>query len=458
MDRPALKKLIEDIKSKKIDCIVVYKVDRLSRSLLDFANLLSLFDDHNVTFVSITQHFNTQTSMGRLTLNILLSFAQFEREMIGERTRDKMGAARKKGKFVGGRPALGYDIDKEKHCLIANKEEAKVIGMIFDTYMKNPSLLNTAEEVNRAGFRSKGYIMKGKLRAGIEFNRNSIRHILRNKIYTGKVFYRDEVYEGEHEAIISEETFNTVQKLLDTNRRTRQRANTKNIGILSQIFRCTACNSAIIYTYTQKKKYHYNFYVCAKASKHGFKNCPTKILNAQRTEETILNFLKEISTSYHFKPEVWEHLPTKERIEIVRSLINVIEYDANNKKIKIVLNDGSRHTFDIDLKKDNKPQNARGNMGEEPRLRQLLLLAHQVLGLIQNKNANSLKQVSEWTTMSHQRLNQIMNLLLLCPSIQEEIILSSNKQLFKIPEYNIRQIVKESDWDKQSTLWKKLSQ
>ena len=457
MDRPALKQLIDDIKNKKIDCVVVYKVDRLSRSLLDFANLLSLFDDHNVTFVSITQHFNTQTSMGRLTLNILLSFAQFEREMISERTRDKMGAARRKGKFIGGRPALGYDIDIENRRLVINKEEAKIVNIMFNEYIKNPSLFGVVDIVNKAGYRSKEHIMRGKLRSGIEFNRNSICLILRNKIYTGKVFYKGEVYEGEHEAIISEDTFNTVQKLLDENRRTRQRASTKNIGILSQIFRCKACNSAIIYTYTQKKKYHYNFYVCARANKRGYKNCPTKILNAQRTEETILNYLKEISTSYHFKSEVWDQLPTQERIKIVRSLIKVVEYDAVNKKMKIILNDGSRHKFDIDLKKDVRVRNSRGDISEEPRLRQLLLLAHQIQGLIQNKNATSLKQISEWTTISHQRLNQIMNLLLLCPSIQEEIILSSNKQLFKIPEYSIRQIIKESDWDKQRILWKNLS-
>ena len=161
---------------------------------------------------------------------------------------------------------------------------------------------------------------------------------------------------------------------------------------------------------------------------------------------------------YYFKADVWEQLPTQERIKIVRSLIKVIEYDAINKKVKIKLNDGSRHNFDIDLKSSNRPRNRRNNMSEEPRLRQLLLLAYQTQELIRSKKAAGLKQVSGWTGISHQRLNQIMNLLLLCPSIQEEIILSSNKQLFKIPEYSIRQITKEPDWDEQHILWKKLSQ
>jgi len=134
-DRPALQRLIDDIKEGKINCVVVYKVDRLSRSLLDFSQLLQFFDEHQVTFVSVTQHFNTNTSMGRLTLNILLSFAQFEREIISERTRDKMAAAKKKGRFIGGRPGLGYDIDPKTHKLVLNPAEAKVVRKIFELYL-----------------------------------------------------------------------------------------------------------------------------------------------------------------------------------------------------------------------------------------------------------------------------------------------------------------------------------
>ena len=137
-DRPALQRMMTDIKANKINCVVVYKVDRLSRSLLDFAELLSTFEAHNVTFVSVTQHFNTQNSMGRLTLNILLSFAQFEREIISERTRDKMGAAKRKGKWIGGRPPLGYNIDKDKHKLVINPKEAELVRKIFDTYKNDP--------------------------------------------------------------------------------------------------------------------------------------------------------------------------------------------------------------------------------------------------------------------------------------------------------------------------------
>ncbi|MDP8267081.1 MAG: recombinase family protein, partial [Candidatus Aceula meridiana] len=153
IERPAVQRLLKDIADGKIDCVIVYKVDRLSRSLLDFTRLLGTFEQNNVTFVSVTQHFNTNSSMGRLTLNILLSFAQFEREMISERTADKIGAARRKGKYTGGCPTLGFNVNKEKHTLIINPKEAALVQHIFDLYIKEQSLLKVAEVVNSQGYR-----------------------------------------------------------------------------------------------------------------------------------------------------------------------------------------------------------------------------------------------------------------------------------------------------------------
>ena len=147
MERPALERLLNDIKSGKVDCVVVYKVDRLSRSLLDFTNLLNMFEQQNVTFVSITQYFNTNSSMGRLTLNILLSFAQFEREIISERTRDKIAGARKRGKFTGGRPALGYDHDFIDKKLVINPIEAALVKQVFKLYIHERSLLATSLKI-----------------------------------------------------------------------------------------------------------------------------------------------------------------------------------------------------------------------------------------------------------------------------------------------------------------------
>ena len=155
MERPALRRLLEDIEAGGIDCVVVYKVDRLSRSLMDFARIMRLFEEQNVHFVAVTQHFNTAESMGRLTLNILFSFAQFEREIISERTRDKMGAARRKGKWLGGTPVLGYGVDRQKRRLIVDPDEAERVQTIFQLYLKLGGLTATVEELARRGWVNK---------------------------------------------------------------------------------------------------------------------------------------------------------------------------------------------------------------------------------------------------------------------------------------------------------------
>jgi len=166
MERPALKRLLADIKDGKVDCIVVYKVDRLSRSLLDFVKIMETLEKHKVSFVSVTQQFNTTSSMGRLTLNILLSFAQFEREIISERTRDKVHAARRKGKWTGGRPVLGYDVDPKGGKLIVNADEAARVRAIFELYLERQSLAATVKELDARGWRNKFWVTKDGKQAG----------------------------------------------------------------------------------------------------------------------------------------------------------------------------------------------------------------------------------------------------------------------------------------------------
>ncbi|MCK5492378.1 MAG: recombinase family protein, partial [Candidatus Omnitrophica bacterium] len=234
--RPALQKLMDDIKLGKINCVVVYKVDRLSRSLLDFSRLLEFFEEYKVAFVSVTQHFNTESSMGRLTLNILLSFAQFEREMISERTRDKIGAARKKGKWTGGMPPLGYDVIK--HKLVINPQEAKLVRKIFRTYLEVSSILITTQKINEEGHICKKFIAAstGRIFGGQSFHKNKIHKIIMNPIYAGKVKHKDKIYPGEHEAIIDEAMFQKVQDLIAYNRVDRKiKKNAKSFGLLSQI-------------------------------------------------------------------------------------------------------------------------------------------------------------------------------------------------------------------------------
>jgi site-specific DNA recombinase len=215
LDRPALQKLLGEVQAEKIDIIMVYKVDRLTRSLADFAKLVELFDRHAVSFVSVTQSFNTTSSMGRLTLNVLLSFAQFEREVIGERVRDKIAASKAKGIWVGGPIPLGYASINKK--LVVLPDEADTVRTIFRRYLELGSIGALAEDLDRTGFRTKRReISNGRVRGGIRFGVGYLAQILRNRFYIGDVVYRGKVYRGEHEAIVDQAMFEAVQaKLAD---------------------------------------------------------------------------------------------------------------------------------------------------------------------------------------------------------------------------------------------------
>jgi len=217
MDRPGLQKLMQDIKAGQIDIVVVYKVDRLTRSLADFAKLVEVFDEHTVSFVSVTQAFNTTSSMGRLTLNVLLSFAQFEREVTAERIRDKFKASKEKGMWMGGRPLLGYDIKDRK--LIPNPNEIDKARYIFETYLEIGSAMVLKKRLDGEGIVSKQWVtQKGILAGGNPFTRGSLYDLLRNPIYIGKIRHKDKIYEGQHEAILDHDLWDKVQALLAKNR------------------------------------------------------------------------------------------------------------------------------------------------------------------------------------------------------------------------------------------------
>ena len=264
MDRPALQRLLADIDDGKIDCVVVYKVDRVSRSLLDFTRMMETFEKHQVSFVSVTQQFNTSHSMGRLTLNILLSFAQFEREIISERTRDKIAAARRKGKWVGGMPVLGYDVDPHVRKLVVNTAEAERVRAIFDLYLEKQSLIQTAGELNRRSWTTKRWTTrKGHERGGQPFDKTVLFRLLGNVVYLGKVRYKDEVHAGEHEAIVDEDIWQRVQRMLRSNGRSGgMHVRNKYGALLKGLLYCKPCARAMMHTYTSKGNRRYRYYVC----------------------------------------------------------------------------------------------------------------------------------------------------------------------------------------------------
>jgi len=217
MDRPGLKQLLQDVIAGKVDVIVVYKVDRLTRSLADFAKIVDILDEHNASFVSVTQSFNTTTSMGRLTLNVLLSFAQFEREVTGERIRDKIAASKKKGIWMGGPVPLGYELGDRK--LVVNKKEAETVRHLFRRYTQLQSVPQLVDELAAQGYRTKIRPYKdGRKIGGVVFRTGALSQLLKNPIYTGMVRHKDKIYEGEHEAIIDQELFDEVQSVFAVNR------------------------------------------------------------------------------------------------------------------------------------------------------------------------------------------------------------------------------------------------
>ncbi|MFO8011907.1 MAG: recombinase family protein [Phycisphaerae bacterium] len=296
MDRPALQRLLADVADGRVDCIVVYKVDRLSRSLLDFARLMALFDEHGVSFASVSQPFSTATSMGRLTLNVLLSFAQFERETIAERIRDKVAAAKRRGKYTGGPPILGYDVDRDAKRLVVNSEEADLVRRIFRRFLVLRSTLKVAQELNRRGHRTKSWTTKkGTVRQGRPWNKMSVYRVLTNRKYIGEVTHRGNVYPGEHEAIVDRRTWDRVEALLATNGHARAReTRRKTAALLKGIIRCGHCGRAMGTTFTTRRGKRYRYYLCNRAEKHGRDTCPIKSVAASDVERAVVEQLRHV--------------------------------------------------------------------------------------------------------------------------------------------------------------------
>ncbi|WP_321471401.1 recombinase family protein [uncultured Paludibaculum sp.] len=316
MDRPALKRLLGAVEDRSVDCVVVYKVDRLSRSLMDFARIVEVFDQNGVSFVSVTQQFNTTTSIGRLTLNILLSFAQFEREIISERTRDKMSAARRKGKWIGGHPVLGYDIDSKGGRLIVNPEEADQVRTIFGLYLELGSLLPLLQEADRRGLRTKRWTtVDGKVRGGQRIAKGTMHGILTNAIYTGMVEHKGCLYPGEHERILDQNTWDRVHENLRRNNGDNGASLKNKFGaLLKGLLFCVPCGTQMIHTYTMRNSKRYRYYVCYSAQQKGWKNCDTKSVPAQAIESAVLDSIRRLGTD----PKLAEGVAAEALAEVAR--------------------------------------------------------------------------------------------------------------------------------------------
>ncbi len=298
MDRPGLQQLIADIKKGAVDIIVVYKIDRLSRSLADFAKLVEIFDEHKVTFVSVTQSFNTTTSMGRLTLNILLSFAQFERELAGERVRDKIAASRQRGIWMGGMPPLGYDVSERK--LVPNPTESQLVEEIFRRFALVGSMAALVKDLRVKGVTSKSWVTaKGVERKGKLVDKGFIYKILNNPVYLGIAAYKGQHFPGQHPAIIDQALWDQAHTALTRDRDKKQ----KKAARSQRDSKAPCLLKGLLYSvegrcftpgYTIKKQRYYRYYINTDAIKLGSAACEVQRLPAGEIEAVIVEKIKEV--------------------------------------------------------------------------------------------------------------------------------------------------------------------
>jgi site-specific DNA recombinase len=288
LERPALQTLLTDIRARKIDVVVVYKVDRLTRSLADFAKLVELFEAHGVSFVSVTQQFNTTTSMGRLTLNVLLSFAQFEREIAGERIRDKFAASRRKGMWMGGTIPLGYDVKDRK--LIVNAAEAETARLIFERYLALGCVSKVKVDLDQKGIRSKQRILtSGRVLGGCPFDRGALYHLLRNRIYRGEVVHKGVAHPGEHQPIVDEELWNAVQASLSANLTERRQARIASGALLAGVI-FDDRGHRMSPTYTVRRRNRYRYYISQAQLRDGEPGSRPRI-GADEVEQLVVQAL-----------------------------------------------------------------------------------------------------------------------------------------------------------------------
>ncbi|MFC7053369.1 recombinase family protein [Hansschlegelia quercus] len=294
MERPALQRLLDLIRSRGVDVIVVYKVDRLTRSLADFAKLVELFDANGVSFVSVTQSFNTTTSMGRLTLNMLLSFAQFEREVTGERIRDKIAASKKRGIWVGGVVPLGYRVEAKK--LVVDEAEAATVRMIFERYLVLGSLSALQKDI-----RERGIVTRSRTRSsgmtigGVPLTNGPLAYLLANRVYLGEINHKGQSYRGEHPPIIAAELFEAVAAKLAENRNSfRTKRSASGALLLGRLF--DDRGNPMTPSVTNKKGIRYRYYVsCVVAQGRGADAGSVKRISAPQIEGAVIAALRSRS-------------------------------------------------------------------------------------------------------------------------------------------------------------------
>jgi len=434
MERPALRTLLADIAAGRVDIVVVYKIDRLTRSLADFARMVEVFERHEVSFVSVTQAFNTTTSMGRLTLNVLLSFAQFEREVTGERIRDKIAASKARGMWMGGTVPLGYDRSTSAtRTLTINEQEAALVRQIFATYLALGSVHAVEQDLIARGIRTKVTTSPaGRSRGGVPFSRGSLFHLLRNRIYLGEIVHKGQQYPGLHPPIIDRAVFDAVKARLDA--QARRQGNAKGgkaaSALTGRIFDADGHPMSPTFAYGRGGRI-YRYYVSAPLQQGG-RASPADEIPRRISAPAIEGFLSERLARLKTLGEPGDHLQHVTRVEMLAGRIRIhvpVEHIGNlgpalDLGDSAILNAEDRQTMILSFAcrfsaRRGRTEIVEGNQrGPRPdrALIRALRAAHAALG----RDASGMPTLDVAPQTSHR--HRIVRLAFLAPEIQAAIL------------------------------------
>jgi site-specific DNA recombinase len=432
LDRPALQQLLKDIDAGRIDVIVVYKIDRLTRSLADFAKLVEAFDAKAISFVAVTQQFNTTTSMGRLTLNVLLSFAQFERELSSERVRDKVAASRRKGKWTGGTVPLGYDAKEKK--LVINKGEAETVRYIFKRYLEVQSFGKLVEDLDNKGIVTKRRDTKvRKFNGGIPFTYGPLAYFLKNRIYVGETGHKEKWFPGEHAAIVDRKIFDQVQQLLASQPAGRKARRTASEALLMGKLYDDRGNR-MSPSFSAKNGVHYRFYV-SSALLRGRKADVGSVgrIPAAEIESTVLAALK---THQQERQSATASIEYVERVVIARDHLLITtagtaESDETNQEFRIAWSTKAKDAAAA-MEDNGVPEAARNES-----LIQSIVRSHAWVDCLRDGAYKSIEQLAEANRLHPKVVRQALRLAFLSPDVTSAVLegrLPAGFSLAQIPK------------------------
>jgi DNA invertase Pin-like site-specific DNA recombinase len=422
MERPALKRLLTEVAAGRINVVVVYKVDRLTRSLADFARIVETLDGHGASFVSVTQQFNTTTSMGRLTLNVLLSFAQFEREVTGERIRDKIAASKRKGMWMGGSVPLGYDVANRE--LVVNETEAATVRDIFDRYIRLGSVAELRADLQRRGILSKRWTSStDRIWGGAKFSRGALYWLLRNPVYVGRVAHKEHIYEGRQAAIVEQSQWERAQALLSEKSSSRQRRPIAQGGrpLAGRLF--DERGNAMSPSYSIKRNGHRYHYYVSQALLQNAKGRAGRIARvpAEEIERLVREAVKTSdnnelgSATELLRQRVARVVVHADRIEIVKAVTDGIPGDEEGESRTIIVRAKLAHRNRAVVLDD-------GRTAPDPVLLKALCRAHEWRTWLEQGEAPSYQELASKAGVTPGYVQKVLPLAFLAPGLTRELL------------------------------------